>query len=204
MPFAREAPAFIETLFSVYVLSAGYNAMQSILLESFLFWLVVGTCLFVSSYAIAQGTGKRLWIVLGLASGLAVVALGAVLVFAVDTDAKAIRRTIRTIETAVRNNDVPTVLANLSSNAEPLKKLVNSQLPDVKIERAKVSELKIDEINKTTSPPRAKVSFRGMIAGVDSTGTPFSALERFNMVELRQEQDGVWRVTGHIELERRF
>ncbi|MBQ9813163.1 MAG: hypothetical protein IJM54_07595 [Thermoguttaceae bacterium] len=177
--------------------------MSNIFLESLLFWLVTGTSLFVVGYAIAQGTGKRSFALFGLVAAVLTIVLGICLVFFVDTDSKSIRRTIHAMENAVLNNDSDAALQYVAKNSVLVRKLFEDSMSSVTIERAKVSDLRITEINKTTSPPRATVAFRGMAAGKGHDGYPFTGIDNFS-VELRQEQDGVWRVTDHIEFDRRF
>lgn len=178
--------------------------MSSILFENFLLWTLIGGSLAIAGFAVAQGLAKRVYLFAGVGLGAATIALGAILVFAVDTPRKAIKRTVYGVEAALRNNDPAGVSALLASNSLILRRVVENELPHVKIERANVSEFKIEEINMTTAPPRAKVSCRGTLVGNAGGDYPFTAVERFQSIELRLEQDGVWRITDKLEAERGF
>ncbi|MGN1065345.1 MAG: hypothetical protein ACI4QC_08030, partial [Thermoguttaceae bacterium] len=79
--------------------------MKNLLLESFLFWSIAGTCVLVFGYALSQATGKRWFTFAGLGAGALTVAVGAFLVYFVKTDEKLIRESISAIENSVRNND---------------------------------------------------------------------------------------------------
>ncbi|MDD3590122.1 MAG: hypothetical protein PHO46_07600, partial [Thermoguttaceae bacterium] len=95
-------------------------------------------------------------------------------------------------------NDSNKAVEYLSKNSIIIRRLFIAYLKPNTIDQAKISNVKINEINKTTSPPRANVSFTGMAAGKGSDGYPFTVLENIT-VEMRQEQDGVWRVTDNVE-----
>lgn len=178
--------------------------MSNIFLENFLLWLVFGVGAAASGYALSQGLGRRIYFISSLVVGAAIAALGAVLVFAVDTPSKSIKRTIYGIESALQNNDPDGVAELIAGNAAVLKKIVRNEMGRVSIERARVSGLKIDEINMTTSPPRARISCRGMVSGKTADGYQFTGMERFRTIELRLEPDNVWRVTDKFEMERGF
>ena len=172
--------------------------MYNIFLESIIFWIVVGAFLFIVGYAFSQGLEKWIFIPIGLGAMVLTIALGVVLVFFVDTDAKSIRRTIFGLEAAVIANDSNKAVEYLSKNSIIIRRLFIAYLKPNTIDQAKISNVKINEINKTTSPPRANVSFTGMAAGKGSDGYPFTVLENIT-VEMRQDQDGVWRVTDNVE-----
>lgn len=176
------------------------------MLESFLFWLIVATCISIVGYALTQGTGKRAFVFSGAASGLLALALGAVLVFMVDTDSKSIRRTFRQLEESVESNDAEGASAFLTANANKCRQTLLRNMQYVKFSGVKIREFKIEEINAMTSPPRAIVSFRGFANGVagHSGGYPFNGAAYFKSVELRKEQDGVWRITDNITFDRVF
>lgn len=189
--------------------------MKNLLLESFLFWSIAGTCVLVFGYALSQATGKRWFTFAGLGAGALTVAVGAFLVYFVKTDEKLIRESISAIENSVRNNDPDGVLKYVSEKAFKTRMLVDQNLRSVEIESAKVSNFKILELNRTTSPPRAIVSLRGSAKGkvnvsgggllVMSVGPyPFNGIADFSTVELRREQDGVWRVTDNVTIDRVF
>ena len=189
--------------------------MKNLLLESFLFWSIAGTCVLVFGYALSQATGKRWFTFAGLGAGALTVAVGAFLVYFVKTDEKLIRESISAIENSVRNNDPDSVIEYVSEKAFKTRMLVDQNLRSVEIESAKVSNFKILELNRTTSPPRAIVSLRGSAKGkvnvsgggllVMSVGPyPFNGIADFSTVELRREQDGVWRVTDNVTIDRVF
>lgn len=180
--------------------------MPNLFFESFVLWIAIAVGLVVVGWALAQGTTKRSFAIAGFGVGLAALALGAILVFVVDTDPKSIRRTIRAMESAAERNDADGVLQYVSKNASVTRRFVNKEMRAVRIDMVKASGVKIDELNKTTSPARARVSLRIAVQGQgrDWGEYPFSTLVEVDMVELRQEPDGVWRVTDKVELGRPF
>jgi len=174
---------------------------SALLTESLLFWAVVAASCAFCGFALATGLAKRQYAVGGACVAFGLLALGIVLVFFVDTDAKSVRRSIDGLADAVARNDVEGVLALVSPDAERTRGLASSHMKLANIERAKVSDYKLLEITRATSPPRARVSLRGVVSGKSSSfdAYPFTIIVDFTQVELRLGQDGVWRVTDECE-----
>ncbi len=175
--------------------------MTTLFTESILFWLIVVIACAFCGFALSTGLAKRRYAVVGVCGALCLSALGVVLVYFVDTDAKSARRSINGIVEAVGRDDVEGVLAFVASNANRTRRLATFNMGLADVERAKISDYKTLEITRTTSPPRARVSLRGVVAGkVNSFETyPFTIVVDFTKVELRLGADGVWRVTDECE-----
>ena len=175
--------------------------MTTLLTESILFWLGVASACAFSGFALSTGLAKRRYAVGGVCAALCLSALGVVLVYFVDTDAKSVRRSIDGLVDAVGRDDVEGVLAFVAPNANRTRRLATFNMGLADVERAKISDFKVLEITRTTSPPRARVSLRGVVAGKASSVEtyPFTVVVDFTKVELRLGLDGVWRVTDECE-----
>jgi len=175
--------------------------MSTLLTESLAFWLVVAGACFFCGFALATGLAKRQYMFVGGVVALCLLTVGIVLVFFVDTDAKSVRRSIDALVAAVGRDDVEGVLEYVAPNAERTRRLATFNMGLANIERAKIGNFKIREITRTTSPPRARVSLRGVVAGKAASfdAYPFTVMVDFTKIELRLGQDGVWRVTDECE-----
>lgn len=170
--------------------------MLATLTESVVFWAVCVAFAAVFSLALGRATNRKSLTLVGLGATLATAALGAFCLFCVDTDRKAVRRTVSSLVEAVGRDDVEATLRHVSPNALKTRLKARSHMGLARIEWAKVRDLKILEINRFTSPSRAVVRFRGSVGGlVVGDAAKFTVVVEFSEVELREEEPGVWRVT---------
>lgn len=171
--------------------------MIALFTESLLFWLLCVGFAAGFGFALWLGTRRKRTLILGLGATLATACLGAFCLCCVETDRKAVRRTIDALAVAVDADDVDATLALVSPTAFKTRLKARAHMGLARIEWAKVRDLEIVEINRYTSPPRAVVRFRGSVggrvAGFDSAR--FTVVVDFSEVELREEEPGVWRVT---------
>ncbi|MCF0234618.1 MAG: hypothetical protein HUK22_06525 [Thermoguttaceae bacterium] len=175
--------------------------MPDFLFESVAFWGATAACAVVGGYVVGTGVGKRWPLFAGVALGMALAALGSALVFGVQTDRKAARRTIEELADRIAANDLQGVLGLVSEDAPRARGLAIRHLSYVQIEWTKIREFEILEINRHKSPPKARVAFRGTVSGRTSDlDAPFTVIINFREVELRLE-NGVWRVTDKCEFE---
>ena len=110
-----------------------------------------------------------------------------------------IQRTLDALERAVAKNDVEGALAFVSEDAPQTRALVARNRGAVKIKDAKVSELKITELDLNRTPPSATVAFHFSVKGTaNAWPTPVRLPYRLELelegVEFRRENDGVWRL----------
>ena len=175
--------------------------MTTLFTESILFWLIAASACAFCGFALSTGLAKRQYAVGGVCFALCLAALGVVLVYCVDTDAKSVRRSIDGLVEAVGRDDVEGVLSFVAPDANRTRLLATFNMGLADVERAKISDFKVLEITRTTSPPRARVSLRGVVAGKASSVEtyPFTVVVDFTKVELRLGLDGVWRVTDECE-----
>ena len=103
----------------------------------------------------------------------------------VDTDAKSIRRTIFGLEAAVIANDSNKAVEYLSKNSIIIRRLFIAYLKPNTIDQAKISNVKINEINKTTSPPRANVSLPEWLLEKGPTDTLYCSRKYYRRNETR-------------------
>ena len=171
--------------------------MIALFTESFLFWLLCVGFAAVFSFALWTGTRRKPLLILGLCATLTTAFLGAFCLYGVETDRKAVRRTVEALADAVDRDDVDAALELVSATAFKTRFKARAHMGLARIEWAKVRDLKIVEINRHMSPPRAVVRFRGSVGGRISgfDASRFTVVVDFSEVELREEEPGVWRVT---------
>ena len=110
-----------------------------------------------------------------------------------------LQTTLKALERAVAANDVEGALAFVSENATQTRALVARNRGAVKIKDAKLSELKVIELDLNRTPPSATVAFHLSVKGTASAWpTPIRLPYRLELelegVEFRRENDGVWRL----------
>ena len=174
---------------------------MTIFTENIFVWMIVAFALVFTGYAIAKGTNKIAWLWSGVGAGALAIVLGVVFVYFVQTDAKRVRRTITELSLAVRSNDVDKVCSFVAKSAERTKRNARVSMAMATIDATKITSYKLEELNRSTSPPRARVSFRATVSGKSQfvDAYPFTVVVDFTVVELRLEKDGVWRVTDNCE-----
>ncbi|MDO5308839.1 MAG: hypothetical protein Q4G03_05035 [Planctomycetia bacterium] len=173
--------------------------MTELFTENYLAWIAIAAVCVLIGHAVFTGTSKRVFFFAGFGACVLALAIGAYLVFFLQTDSKLVRKTIYDLADAVEHNDVERVVEMVSATATRTRRIARVQMALADVEHTKVTDLHVDEINRLTSPPRARVHFRasasGKATGIDSY--PFTVLIEFTAVELRLEPDGHWRVTDN-------
>lgn len=173
-----------------------------LLTTNLLAWLFIAAAFVATGYALTTGTTKKIFMKLGIVAALATIVAGVVCVYFVQTDEKRIRRTIEEMRVAIIAGDINKVLSFVEEDALKVRVAANVYVDPGKaqIKNIKVSDFKVNELNRMSSPPRARVSFRASASGVATGewGGPFTTLVDFDLVELRLESDGVWRVTDNV------
>jgi hypothetical protein len=101
------------------------------------------------------------------AAGVVVLLTGALLVAEryLETPREAVERTLDEIAAAVRDNDVPLVLAYIDPSATALRKDVETGMPDVDVERATIIGTPLVELRPDGHPTTATVKCRGFVYG---------------------------------------
>lgn len=153
--------------------------------------------------AFRRSSRRILFLALCVAAFGGVMALGARRPYDGKTRERAAREeiaaTIDAIAKAAAKNDVDRVLERVSNDAPETRALLKENGKAVKLREAVVSELRIDSLDLDATPPRALVSFRATAKGTaiarpTPIRLPFLVESDFSDVELRREDDGVWRV----------
>ena len=180
---------------------------MSILTESFVAWIIVAVALLGIGVSFYKWLNKPAFLWGGLGGAVLALALGAVCVFFVQTDAKRVKQTVFDMAAAVERNDVEATCSYLAESATQVERLARTNMALAKIERVKVSDYELVELNRFTSPPKAIVSCRATASGVSSNSAifgagsqvPFTVYLIFTAIELRKEADGQWRVTDECQ-----
>ena len=178
-----------------------------ILTESLIAWIVIAVAIAGIGVSFYKGLNKIAFLWGGLVGAVLALALGVVCVFFVQTDAKAVKQTILDLATAVRNNDVEAVCSFIASTATRTERNARFSMGLAKIERTKITDYRLIELNQYTSPPKAIIACRATVSGTsshsatfgDGANVPFTVIVAFTSVELRKEEDGKWRVTDECE-----
>jgi hypothetical protein len=146
------------------------------------------------------GQGRLLFAMLGV--GLLVV-LGLLVEHFVVTDRKAIINTLDAAAAAVENNNAHGLLDCISPSADPIRSQSRRVLDRFEFRMARIHDLQI-VINRLTSPPTAKVTFRAVGSGRDRKGEiPYQGFAETVTVTLRQEQ-GRWVVADYNDEDRKL
>ena len=165
-------------------------------------WVFMATACVVAGFALSQGTTKRVYFLSGIGAGFVVLALGIWSVFFLMTDEKRIRAVVESAAQAFEANDVEKGLGYFSQEARLISKEARSHMSSVELERVKISNFQVEEINRYKSPRAAIASFRCAVRGKCSNqywgSGPFTTLIDFTSVELRQEARGEWKITDRV------
>jgi hypothetical protein len=140
-------------------------------------------------------TGQGRWLAAMFGVGLLVL-LGLLVEHFVVTDRKAIINTLDAAAAAVEANNLNGVLDCLSPSAEQIRSDSRRALDRFEFRMARIHDLEI-VINRLTSPPTAKVTFRAVGNGRDRRGEiPYQGFAETVTVTLRQEH-GRWLVADY-------
>lgn len=131
---------------------------MSVFLDNIWIWCVfsfiVGCCCF-AWYTTNQ---KFYSLVITILLPVLILALGLTLYFGIDTDRKAIQRTLDFLVAAVERDDFAAVRQVISPKANGLQHFAQERMNFARISRAKYRNLQI-EINDAPSPPVANIRF---------------------------------------------
>jgi hypothetical protein len=133
---------------------------------------------------VKSGRAATLLPMLGL---LVLTLLGVLLEWMVVTDAERVSDTIEAARQAVAANDVPEVLKHIAPDALELRTQVRTILPKLKIEEAKVKNIKVT-VNSQGNPPTARAEFIGNITVTGMNMTHQKVIQLF-IVKFRQDGD---------------
>jgi len=148
---------------------------------------------------------------LGITVGatVAVLAVGFVLYYSVDTDYKSIDRTLTGLAQAIEQDDLDGILDRyVSRSAKDTQRLARAHVGKmgiIRVTSARFRDLKV-EVNHLTSPPTAQVSFTATIFWVARnladypTEHPTPQIVKFN-VELEQGPNRSWLVTDKCKFD---
>jgi hypothetical protein len=164
--------------------------------------LLIGIALEAVLAVLLLRTGQGRWLGSMLGAGLLVL-LGLLAEHFVVTDRKAIINTLDRGAAAVEANDLGGVLDCLSPSAGQLRAKSREALDRVEFRLVRIHDLEI-AINRLTSPPTAKVTFRAVGNGRDRRGEiPYQGFAETVTVTLRQEH-GRWLVADYSAEDTKF
>ena len=156
--------------------------------------VVIVAAVFAAGFLVAfLKTGRGLYLVwLG---GVALIALVLVLIERyVVTDRELIEETLLGAAAALEANDVAATLEYLSPTAEPLRSEVRRRMPSLKIEEARIADLRI-EFSPLELPPKAIATFLGVLR-FQASDVPYDRFLRRVTVKLVKDGER-WLVESY-------
>lgn len=172
------------------------------LTNNLLIWVFMATACVVAGFALSKGSTKRVFSFSGIGAGIVVLAVGIWSVFFLMTDEKRIRAVVESAAQAFEENDVEKGLGYFSQEARLITKEARRHMSSVELERVKVANFQVEEINNYKSPRAAIASFCCAVRGKCSNqywgAGPFTTLIDFTSVELREEAPGEWKITDQV------
>ncbi len=155
-----------------------------------------GVLIFAVLFAIWTQQKKRRWVLAMVATVLAVVA-GVVLERLIVTDAEEVASTIRRIAEDMESNDVPAVLAHISSSSPDVRSHAESVLKRADVQTVSVKRnLKVAVVN-SGARKTAIAKFNAVARLQDKSGTFGNQnVPRFMTLYLIKEGNA-WRVTNY-------
>lgn len=161
-------------------------------------WVWVAAAIFfaASGWTLFLAHGRFKPLLFGFALAAVTLAVGAAVVFFLPTDRKNVRKSLKTLASAIADNDVDTVLSLIEDGAAKTSAKAVFHMGLAEIDSARIAQLSIKSVNRFVSPPSAAVAFNGAVRGrVRAMNHPFSIVVHFDDVELVEGTDGVWRVS---------
>ena len=138
---------------------------------------------------VKSGRAATLLPMLGL---LVLTLLGVLIEWLVVTDAERVSDTIEAARQAVAANNVPEVLNHIAPDAAELRIQVSNVLPKLKVDDAKVKNIKVT-VNSKGHPPTARAEFIGNITVTGMNMTQQKVVRLF-IIKFRQDGDK-WLMT---------
>ena len=162
------------------------------LTNNFFIWVFMATACVVAGFALSKGTTKRVYFFSGIGAGIVVLAVGIWSVFFLTTDEKRIRATVESAAQAFEENDVEKGVGYFSQEARMMRQQAWKHMSSAELERVKISNFQVEEINRYKSPRAAIASGRSRVWPFP-TPLPFRLKIELSDVALERESDGEWR-----------
>ena len=143
------------------------------------------------------GRGVLLWAIGGVAL---VVLLGVVIERHVVTDKKLVAQTLDEVCAGLEAGDLNRVLAQISKDprAAPTREAVRDVLAGFEVIRLSIRGLDFDNVNRTTSPPTASVTFMVIATGRSRHVDMMGEGTRPGQLRVRlQRESGRWLILEH-------
>ncbi len=172
---------------------------MTILLESTVSIILLGIAAEVVLLVTLLLTGRGV-VLVGMVGTVVLVAAGVGLEWLVVTQRERVEAEIYQIAAAFETNDLDAVLDHCSPSAVHSRSEARRAFGLVQFTKLKITELKIERIDRRTDPPTTKAHFVVLVSAMDRDGS-FGHVTRpiwFNL-DFRLEGDR-WMITGH-ELE---
>jgi hypothetical protein len=177
---------------------------MSLFLDYLWIWIVLAFAMGVGGCALYFNDPRGRNLIIAILAPLLSLILGVTLYYGVDTDQKAITRTLNALFAAIEADNPDAVCQFISPKADELRQFVKTNMQAITISRAKYHKLEI-AVNDATSPPTAHVRFatffywktKSPIHGF-SFDKPVPESMRFE-IELVKTKDQSWLLTNKFQ-----
>ena len=166
------------------------------LIESPMPYLILGI-IAVAILAIAFFNTGRAVFLLALGGAVLLTVAGVFIERAIVTEREEVESALYAMADAMEANDCNAALALLSPSNVHTRQRAQWAFSRFEVKKANISNLEI-VVNKLTSPPSAKATFKGFIQVHDKKGD-FSGSQLINFTIDYRKENGRWLLTGHKE-----
>ena len=133
------------------------------LLENIWIWFGLAFVVGAAGYYVFLNDRKIRTLAITAGATVAVLVVGFLLYYSVDTDYKSINRTLTGLAHALERDDLDGILDRyVLPDAKKTRSLARNGMGIVRVTSARFRDLKV-EVNRLTSPPTAQVSFTATI-----------------------------------------
>jgi hypothetical protein len=119
----------------------------------------------------------------------------------VVTENERVEATLAQIARDVERNDLQAVLAHVHSSAKEIHERVESEFPNYRFSKVKITSIREIKVEPERIPPRAIAKFSVMVVGTDASGflDGQQPIWRYVVVTFHME-NGRWRVQDYEHL----
>lgn len=173
---------------------------MNVFLENIWIWFSLAFIVGITGYGFFLRDRKIQTLGITVIASLAILAVGFVLYYFVDTDYKSVDRMLRSAARSIEQDDLPGILSHVKPEAIKTQDTAKYYLRMVLVPTARFSNLKV-VVNDLTSPPVAKATFTATVYWRTRQPVEGFAMDRpvmekvFFDIELEKTNDQSWLVT---------
>ena len=176
---------------------------MNLFLDFLWIWVVLAFIAAVGGYTFYAHNPRKRHLTIAVVVPILTLCLGASLYYGIDTDRKAITRTLDSLLEAIESDDIEAVCRFISPKAEDIRYDARKNMRTISISRARYNNLEI-EVNDAASPPIAYVRFSSVFYWRTklpihsfSVDQPIPQSGRFEL-EWVKTKDHTWTLTKYV------